>query len=65
MIPALRIVPAAGLLPAHVLALVPVVAPAPAPLRDCGGCEDCHARRRRAIERQARRVRAGTPARRP
>ena len=65
MIPALRIVPAAGSLPAHVLALVPVVAPAIVELCDCGGCEDCYARRRRAIERQARRVRAGAPARRP
>lgn len=57
MIPALRIVPAAGLLPAHVLALVPVVAPVVVELCDCGGCEDCHARRRRAIERQARAAR--------
>jgi len=54
---ALRIVPAAGEQPAHVLPLAPPGDPAIVELCDCGGCEDCRARRRVAIERQARAAR--------
>jgi hypothetical protein len=54
---ALRIVPAAGEQPAHVVPLAPPPEPAIVELCDCGGCEDCRGRRRVAIERQAQRAR--------
>lgn len=57
----LRIVPAVGPLPAHVLSLAPLPAPVVVELCDCGGCEDCLVRRRRAIERQARAARGERP----